>query len=228
MAAQRDIALAGLHQAASRVIAHGLEEPEASLGRTRIGEDQRLLDETTKEVERIQEVDGIARTNGLGGFQRGASSKHGQPAQDGPLLLGQQVVAPVDRRPERLVAGDGCSASTGQQSEPVVETSGDLLDRERPNAGCGELDGQRDSVEPAAQLGDRRGVGVGQIERRLDGPSSFHEQPAGVHGAQGGGTDGWPRFGRRQRGDRQDRLARHAQGLAAGHQHSHTRARLQH
>ena len=59
--------------------------------------------------------------------------------------LVEQVVAPVDRRPQRLLARQRGPAAAGQQAEAVVEAGGDLLDaaaraRARPparsRAGC--------------------------------------------------------------------------------------------
>ena len=53
-----------------------------------------------------------------------------------------------------------------EQEEAVVEASGDLGDVERVQAGRGQLDGQRQAVEPADDVGDhgqlfRMGVETG-------------------------------------------------------------------
>ncbi|MFJ2296250.1 hypothetical protein ACIOG7_31980 [Streptomyces sp. NPDC087894] len=41
-----------------------------------------------------------------------------------------------------------------RRPEAVVETVGDLARGEQPEAGGGQLDGEREAVEPAADLGD--------------------------------------------------------------------------
>ena len=46
------------------------------------------------------------------------------------------------------------AAARGEEAEGVVEAPGDLLGPERPHARRGELDGEREAVEPAADLGD--------------------------------------------------------------------------
>ncbi len=162
-------------------------------------------------------IDRVARAHGLRRLEGRSPGEHGQAAEDRPLRLGQQVVAPVDRRPQRLVPGDGGPAAAGQQAEPVVEAGRDLLDRERPDARGGELDGERDAVQATAELGDRARILVGQANDGLDRPGPLDEQPAGVDGSEVARDDGRADLGSRQRGDRQDRLAGHAERLAAGH-----------
>ena len=53
-----------------------------------------------------------------------------------------------------------------QQAEAVAQPGGELLGPQQPDARGRELDGQREAVQPGADL-DRRGrVLVGQRERR--------------------------------------------------------------
>ena len=52
-----------------------------------------------------------------------------------------------------------------------------LVRGQQPHGGGGEFQGQRQAVEPAAQLGDRGGVLAGQREAGLDIPGPVHEQP---------------------------------------------------
>ena len=63
-----------------------------------------------------------------------------------------------------------------EQAEAVVESVGDLLDAEHPDPRGGELDRQRDAVEPPADLGDgprgRRRHG----ERQTGGASALDEE----------------------------------------------------
>ena len=77
----------------------------------------------------------------------------------------QQIVAPVDRRPQRPLALEYGPAAARQQVEAIVKPRGDLLDRHRGRArGC-ELEGERDAIQPTAD--PRHGRGVGGRERKL-------------------------------------------------------------
>ena len=88
--------------------------------------------------------------------------------------------------------GDRGPAAAGQQAEPVVEARRDLLDRQGPDPGRGELDREGDPVEAAAELGDRAGVLVGQGERRLDRLRPLDEQSAGIDPGQVARRRSWP------------------------------------
>ena len=76
--------------------------------------------------------------------------------QQAPLRLGQQLVAPVQRRAQRLMPRQRGAPAAGKQCEAIVEAPGDLLDAERRRPGRSELDGERNAVELPADRGDRR------------------------------------------------------------------------
>ncbi len=61
----------------------------------------------------------------------------------------EQVVAPVDGLPQGAVTLDCGSAAAGEQAEALVEAGRDLGGRHHASAGRGQLDGERDAVEPA-------------------------------------------------------------------------------
>jgi len=64
-------------------------------------------------------------------------------------------MAPLDRPAQCPLSRFGGARPGDQQPETVVEPGGDLLDRERLDPGRGQLDGQRNSVQAPAHLGDR-------------------------------------------------------------------------
>ena len=138
----------------------------------------------------------------LGGRQVAAAGEHRQPFEDALLVVEEQLVAPVDDGAQRLLAGQRGARPAGQQAEPIVEPSGDLRERERPGAGGGQLDGERQPVEPGADVGDHLVVVVGELERRAGGLGPGDEEAHGVVG--------------RERRHRPDGLAADAQPLAAG------------
>jgi hypothetical protein len=89
-------------------------------------------------------------------------------------------VAPVNRRAERLLAGQHRARATRQQAKTIDQPSRDLLGGQQPDPRRRELDRQRDPVELMADLGHRGGVGIVDREIRADLSGTLDEQPHGV------------------------------------------------
>ena len=151
------------------------------------------------------------------------AGKDGEAAQDRPLALGQQLVAPVERRAQGLVARQRRAPAARQQPEAIVQERRQPAHAEGVDAGSRELDRERDAVQPAADLGDERRIGIAQLEAVEDRRRALDEQ---LHRREaerlGGGEPG------RRRRDRQRRQAMHPlalgpQRLAAGRQDVHAR-----
>ncbi len=101
------------------------------------------------------------------------------------------------------------AAPAGQHAEAIVEQSGELRQRQHAQPGGRQFEGEREVVEPAAQLGDDRlGVGVDR-ERGARRRPAFGEQLDG-----GVGTES---------ADREQRLAGHPERLTAGGDHEQVR-----
>ena len=94
MGAAGGLGLAALVEAVERVLAHGLEHAEAA-GAAR---QQAVLDERGDAVERLEPADG------LGGLQRAAAGEDAEALEGRARGRVEQVVAPADRRPQRLLA----------------------------------------------------------------------------------------------------------------------------
>src|SRR5262249_12467415 len=152
------------------VLANRLQHPEAGLA---VG--VRAPDEKTLLEQRIEPVEdrsgaAVMAANALGRFGPTAADEHGQPPEQPLLLLREQTVAPVDRVPQRPLALVDVARSAGQQRQPLVETAKERDGGERPLPGRRELDRERQTVEPDADLDDRRRVPVVELEplgRRL-------------------------------------------------------------
>ena len=69
-----------------------------------VGVDHRLVDERDEQVEHVDGLDVASGADALGRVEREAAGEHREPPEQRPLALGQQVVAPVDRRLQRLLA----------------------------------------------------------------------------------------------------------------------------
>ena len=112
------------------------------------------------------------------------------------------------------MARHGDPAAARQQAELVVEPGGDLVDRQDPGPGGGQLERERDPVEPADELGDCGGVVAADPEPWANGRGPLDEQGHGLGPAdRRGGRRG---LGQRQGRDRVERLAGDAEALPAG------------
>ena len=100
--------------------------------------------------ERLERV-GIGVAHDLGGLVVAAAGEDGEPPKE-PLLFGiQEVVRPLDRSPERLLAGIGVTARF-EQVEPLRQSIDELLRREDDGSCGGELERQREVVQARAEL----------------------------------------------------------------------------
>jgi hypothetical protein len=141
-------------------------------------------------------------------------SREHREAQEQPLLVGpEQLEGPVDDGPERLVAAVTAAAAGPEQLEAGVEAVGEVVDGQGPDAGRGQLDGEREPVQGAADVADPpqepgagRELGVGRARPVQEQPDRWV-----VHRLVAGGRDrkGW---------DGQDLLPGGGQPLATGRQ----------
>ena len=156
-------------------------------------------------VDEIGQRTGVAADRDHGGeFHR--SREHRQPVEERPLLLVEEPVGPRHDVPQGAVPGRGGPASAAEHPERLlrrlqgVEQAGQA---QRERAGGGQLEGERQAVEPPAHLGDQLVVGVG-CGGGVAGPHPVDEQPG--------------RRVRLQRRDRQHLLAVDPHRFAAGEQ----------
>ena len=78
------------------------------------------------------------------------SGKYAELPQDPRFGLRKQVVAPVERRAQRLLPRQRRSPAGRQEFEPVVQKCRDLRRTEHHRARRGELDRERNAVQPPA------------------------------------------------------------------------------
>lgn len=90
----------------------------------------------------------------FGSVQSTALGEHGEASEEPLLARRQQVVAPLERRSERLLSALDVSTAF-QQVEPLRDALEHLSRAENTCAGGGVLDCERQVVEPAAEFRDR-------------------------------------------------------------------------
>ena len=161
-------------------------------------------------LQDVERVDLVVTRDHLRGVEREPSREHRQPIEHRAFGFGQQLVGPVDRRLERLVARDRRAAPAGEHPEPLVEPLEDLGRRDGPRPGRRQLDGERDAVETPAELDHGRRRCRVECELRPRRARPVHEQLDRV--AVGVG---------RERRDRHDSLRGDPEPLAARSDHPH-------
>ena len=166
-----------------------------------------------------------AGTHRPGCVQPEAAREHGQAAEGVLLAVGEQVVAPSDRRLQGPLAGSGVAA-LGQQPEPVFEQGEDLVWRQDAAAGSRQLDRQGDAIQPPADLGHVARVLVREREvfRRLLG--AFDEELHRVDARQRRRHGRPAGLRHHKRRHLMGHLAAHVQRFAACCQHPQVRAGL--
>ena len=112
----------------------------------------------------------------LGRIETEASGEDAQACEHRLLLRVEQVEAPVERRAQRLLALGPVARAAAEELEPLPEAREQRLRRQQLDAGRGELDRERQPVEPHAELRDRRRVLVRHGEARRDGPRALEEE----------------------------------------------------
>ena len=101
----------------------------------------------------------------------------GEAAQHQAFEVGQQPVAPIERRLQGLLPRRRRARPDPQQGQALVEQGGGLLQAVGLDPPGGELDRERDAVELAADRDDDRGFRIGQLEVGAARRRALDEQP---------------------------------------------------
>ena len=181
VAVAQGVALAGRHEAFARVLVDRLEHREPHVAMRVVADpDEALLGELLQAVEHRRAAVPRERAHVLGDVQGSTAREHGQPREHPPRVLVEEVVAPFDGSAERPLALGQVPAAAREEPEPVVEPPRDPARAEEPDARGGELDRERQPVEPPDDLRHVGGVVGGEREVRADGHRPLHEQPHGL------------------------------------------------
>ena len=153
-----------------------LEQPVAHRTGAFLRDHERLGHELVDQVEHVDEVDALACADRLGRFERETADERAEPPERRLFGWRQQVVAPVDGCLERSLARHPAARPATEEPKTLIESGCELFDAQASQARGRELEGERDGVESAAHLADRRSVGVGQREARVHRASAGAEQ----------------------------------------------------
>ena len=212
----RRCALAFLDQPIATVFADRLEQPVAGLCGRVVERDQGLVDELAEQAEDVARADARPGAHDLSCLERRSTDEGRQRPEHAALRVREQVVAPVEGGPERLLARQGGAAAADEESEAVVQPIDDGRDGQDRDARRRELDRERQPVEVMAESGDCRRVLGGQREGRDDGLGALREQPDRVDRGELARVHAGVRVGDGEGGHAKDDLARDPERLPAG------------
>ena len=109
-------------------------------------------------------------------MERRAGREDGEPCQQRPLVLVEEVVAPVDGLPQRLLSRREIARPAREESEALVEPLAQHTRRECSDPRSGELDRERQSVDAATDLDEVVLVRLRPRERRLEELRALDEE----------------------------------------------------
>ncbi len=147
--------LAGFREPLARVQPHGLEQAVAAVTAGVVDGDERLLDEAARgrpRSPRLREL--VVRADRLDRVELEAAGEDGEPAEQRPARqarAGRGSTGASPRASAGVSARRGCPA---QEPETIVEPLGDRRGLERSEPAGGELERERQAVEPEADASD--------------------------------------------------------------------------
>ena len=157
---RRTAELAPFVEAFLAVLAQGLQQPVAGVGAAPVGDDHGLVDQAAQQVaDLVRSTRSSEHTASTAATSKPPANTANRSNSSRSSSV-EQPVRPLHRRPQRLVPLQPAPAAAAQQPEAVVEPVGQVGEGHRPDPGGGQLDRQGEAVEPFADPGDDRHVGV--------------------------------------------------------------------
>ena len=137
---------------------------------------QALVHHGCHAVEQIQIEIALGVANGFHAFQSASAHEHRQSSEK--LLLGgtQQVVAPIHGGAQRLLPLRQVARAAGQQLQPARQARQHGRGRKNFDPRGRQFDGERQTIQTGANLGDRGRVFPVELKIRLGGDGALHEQ----------------------------------------------------
>ena len=142
-------------------MANRLEQGEAARGLPLLDEHERLVDKRREHIQNGVAIEFIVRAHRLASVDGEAALEHAESTQQRAFWRVEQLVAPVDRRPQRLQPRQRPALAACPPGEAVGKLSRNALDRQNADARGGQLDRERDAIEVLADLGHTGGVVAG-------------------------------------------------------------------
>src|SRR5262252_2665940 len=152
MAIARDDLLARRVQALQRVFPNRLQHGDTSLTGHVDDFEQTSICQRSNASHHLDS--GRALTQRSDRVEAATTNEHSQTAKQGLVGVPQELVAPGDGRAQRLLTKWSVTPWAAQQTETISQPRHHLRRTQEPYARCRELDGQRNSIQAAADLGN--------------------------------------------------------------------------
>src|SRR4051812_2164933 len=154
-----------------------VEQPEKQPPVAGPGHDERLVDETFQRPLDLGAVNPALLRNRKRSFQRKVPNEDRDTSQDNSFGWGQVIVAPIQRRFERLMPRRCRPATELQKVEARAQLRHSIPDAEDSRSPGSELDSKRNAVKLAADLGNHRGFVVAKRKTAATSTDTLGEQP---------------------------------------------------
>ena len=139
-------------------------------------------------------------------------------AEEPAFPFAEEVVAPVERPTQRLLPLGQVPGTPAQEVEPLPEAREDHGRLQETHPGGGQLDRERQAVQPRADPGNGYPILVVEPEFRVRGPGPLHEQVDRAVPEEIRHASLRFRIGHSQRGHRKDPLPTELEDGSAGNQ----------
>ena len=224
MAAARFPCLSARVELLDRELANRLQHAVTRSGLIqRLDEHEALADQPADRLERANVIR-ASFDESFHRLERESAHEYTELAEQALLGRRQQVIAPGDRRPQRLLPFGQVPGAARKQGQAALQPRQQADGREYRQAGGRELQRQRQPVQAAADLGHRRRVGFGQLKVGPGVTRAGDEEGDRRNGRERAQVNGGARLRQRERRDGHHSLIPDTQRLTTGRQHLQPRA----
>jgi hypothetical protein len=150
-----------------------------------------------------------------------AAGEHREAAEAVPLVVVEQLVAPVDGGAEGPVPSRRIARHRGGLTQCCVKPARDLDDGQQGASRGSKLDRQRQPVKPSADLRDGGCIRVCVSKLRVVDPCALGEERDRIDGGQRGQVGAASRVGEREREYGLTLLGLQGERLTASREHQH-------
>src|SRR5215469_16131415 len=163
----------------------GLQRAKPRRSLSPVHDENRLVDQGTDQVDHSSRGQSVVCAHDLQRVEVETVCKHRHSLPQELLVIAEQVIAPLDRSLQRLMALQRRLTTAREQAEAIIESLGYRVDIQNGQADRCQLDGQRVAVKSPAQPRNV-GVVVGcDLKPRHHRASPIREQAGSVGGQHG-------------------------------------------
>ncbi len=176
MTSRNALSFAGLVEFRRSKRARSLEQAVPRSLTVNVGNHERLVHQRDQRLESGSRRFPIAGADAGCRLEPAASRKDRKPAKQHAFAILEQRVAPLERRRQRLMARRNVALRRREHVEVLRDPHLQFAQAERRKARRRKFDRERDAVEPPADLGDRAGGLIVELEVIVGGVRALREE----------------------------------------------------